>query len=442
MPKYKHPIFFEKYPHLLDEWDWERNEAMKIDPIKLRCSSNVYAHWICRKRKKDCGCLHTWRAQIAHRAVRGRGCPFCAVKRVCIHDSLWFKRPDLMKVWHPNNTLNPKSVSPNSGLKALWKCKQKVCQFGCELVQEKIIQHQARIFDPKKCCHRRTHCIHVSFGFQNPKLLEEWCWNENQNLDPFALTPCSNKHAVFSCSNPDHPTWKAMIKTRTKGANCPFCAGIRVCPKRSLGKHEATMETWMHDKNRSDGLDPQKLGLFSNKKAWFKCPTHGAYRRVISTHTSTNQRCPKCARLESSYERNMTLVLKDLEESQKRVLVPFKWVLVEFKTNQRSIFRENRRLEADQFVHLKIANNCVLVVIEEDGRQHFEEFASIYNDKQHRQALDTLKNQLCEKHGYPLLRISYSVPLSEYRQHVIAFFNRVATSKEWVFVQVGKEYKE
>jgi hypothetical protein len=60
---------------------------------------------------------------VSNRA-NGRGCPYCAGKKVCEDNNLEFLYPDLAKEWHPtkNGMLKPSDVTPNSGQKVWWMC--------------------------------------------------------------------------------------------------------------------------------------------------------------------------------------------------------------------------------------------------------------------------------------------------------------------------------
>lgn len=55
-------------PHLLDEWDYERNKG--IDPYSVSYGSRTKAHWKCKKNG------HLWAATIKSRS-KGCGCPKC-----------------------------------------------------------------------------------------------------------------------------------------------------------------------------------------------------------------------------------------------------------------------------------------------------------------------------------------------------------------------------
>lgn len=57
---------------LINEWDWEKNSGLGLDPNKLTLGSNKKAWWICSV------CGHNWFAKIGNRTALHRGCPQCA----------------------------------------------------------------------------------------------------------------------------------------------------------------------------------------------------------------------------------------------------------------------------------------------------------------------------------------------------------------------------
>lgn len=57
------------YPHLIDEWDYEKNND--LHPWNVASSSNMDVYWICEKG-------HEWEAKISNRGARGDGCTECS----------------------------------------------------------------------------------------------------------------------------------------------------------------------------------------------------------------------------------------------------------------------------------------------------------------------------------------------------------------------------
>lgn len=102
-----------KNPGLAKEWHPTKNGA--VSPLQVASVSGKKFWWKCGKE-------HEWEASVANRA-KGRGCPFCAGKRVSDANSLASRRPQLAKEWSPKNLpLLPATVPAFSHRKVLWKC--------------------------------------------------------------------------------------------------------------------------------------------------------------------------------------------------------------------------------------------------------------------------------------------------------------------------------
>ena len=76
------------HPELLQEWDWEANAKIGLDPRNLKPMSDAVANWICSK------CGRKWTAPIKTRS-KGHGCWVCAnplrnqgaAKKVYVYDA-------------------------------------------------------------------------------------------------------------------------------------------------------------------------------------------------------------------------------------------------------------------------------------------------------------------------------------------------------------------
>ena len=60
------------HTELMVEWDWEKNNALNLDPHTLTQGCHTMAWWRCTRG-------HSYEAQIRNR-VGGIGCPYCAGK--------------------------------------------------------------------------------------------------------------------------------------------------------------------------------------------------------------------------------------------------------------------------------------------------------------------------------------------------------------------------
>lgn len=103
-----------EYPELLDEWNYDENGS----PESYTPHSSKSVVWNCYK------CGYIYRSPIIDRAKRNRGCPVCAGKIVTLENSLFSRFRYLMDEWdYEKNTDDPKNISPFSGKRAWWICR-------------------------------------------------------------------------------------------------------------------------------------------------------------------------------------------------------------------------------------------------------------------------------------------------------------------------------
>lgn len=110
--------FWEYYPSLLDEWDYE------INPPKWLLAAVYSKHkaaWICKKS-------HRWEAVIMSR-THGQNCPYCSGKYATSEVNLSITHPSIAAEWHPtkNGNLTPDKVLAGSKKKVWWLCKANHC---------------------------------------------------------------------------------------------------------------------------------------------------------------------------------------------------------------------------------------------------------------------------------------------------------------------------
>ena len=115
--------FADNYPHLLKEWDYDRNKGLYPKMLPPHCGEKVW--WICIT------CRHSWQATMDARATGG-GCPKCADKQrtlsqrkriVELRGAFADTHPHLIKDWnYSKNEGTPNDYSPGSHYRAFWKC--------------------------------------------------------------------------------------------------------------------------------------------------------------------------------------------------------------------------------------------------------------------------------------------------------------------------------
>ncbi|MBF0448823.1 MAG: MucR family transcriptional regulator [Magnetococcales bacterium] len=103
-----------RLPHLVKEWDFERNGAMT--PHNTSYGSGVKVWWKCANN-------HRWSTPPQSRN-RGNNCPYCSGRKASRERSLGLLRPELVPEWHPtrNRDVTPFSVTCGSNKTAYWIC--------------------------------------------------------------------------------------------------------------------------------------------------------------------------------------------------------------------------------------------------------------------------------------------------------------------------------
>ena len=221
----------EKYPQLIDEWDFEKNEVL---PSEISAGSGEKAWWKC----SSCG--YEWLADI-HSRVKGNGCPICgrARQNKKHHDSalknngsLLENCPDLCKEWDYNsNTISPADIVVGSKLNAWWICSICGNKYVAR-VNNRAILHRGCPY----CAGKR-----VLQGFNDlltirPDIAKEWHPTKNLDLKPTDVTVGSNKKVWWKCSTCGNE-WEASVSKRVSGQNCPLCGTI----KSASAKHKRVL---------------------------------------------------------------------------------------------------------------------------------------------------------------------------------------------------------
>ena len=126
----------------------------------------------------------------------------------------------------------------------------------------------------------------------NPKLMAEWNFEKNIDLDPSKITLGSGKKVWWKCKKGHE--WEASTSSRNKGSGCPYCFG------RNAIKGENDLQTvnnilakeWNYEKNND--LTPADVLPNSNKKVWWKCSFGHEWESSIDNRNKGSG-CPYCA---------------------------------------------------------------------------------------------------------------------------------------------------
>ena len=131
-----------------------------------------------------------------------------------------------------------------------------------------------------------------SLAIKRPDLAAEWHPHRNGNLTPEMFSKSSSEKVWWKCASGHE--WQAVISSRYKGNNCPFCSGKKLLVGyNDLATVNPSLEAeWHPTKNGS--LLPTMVQNKSKHKVWWKCSKGHEYQATIS-HRSTGSGCPYCS---------------------------------------------------------------------------------------------------------------------------------------------------
>lgn len=197
-----------KKPWLVAEWS-ERNGSISPDDVPYGSKKLYWWHG---------SCGHEWQASVKARSS-GENCPICSNARIVagINDLASLK-PELLKEWSPNNTIQPTEIGVGSHKKVLW-----IGACGHEWSAE--IRNRVRGAGCPYCSHNA-----VLQGFNDlatvlPQVAKEWS-PRNASLKPTQVTPYANRKVWWKCEQGHE--WFTLISTRAYGSKCPYCSGIKL----------------------------------------------------------------------------------------------------------------------------------------------------------------------------------------------------------------------
>lgn len=122
-----------------------------------------------------------------------------------------------------------------------------------------------------------------------PELLGEWDYVKNGDTDITTITKGSQKVYWWVCEL-GH-SFDAEVKSRSRGQNCPFCAGRRILKGfNDLATTCPALSTEWADIS----LGPDEVTKSSHAKVLWKCALGHTYKMVVGNRVHNNQGCPYC----------------------------------------------------------------------------------------------------------------------------------------------------
>ena len=117
------------------------------------------------------------------------------------------------------------------------------------------------------------------------------------HLGAIRVKPQSHIKAVWQCdkcpAGQPH-VWTAVVQSRTRGAQCPYCCNRLVCSHNSLATiAPGASQYWNHSKNEKV---PEEVLAGSNAKVEWKCPVCNLeWQGYIKDRVRKRSGCPQCS---------------------------------------------------------------------------------------------------------------------------------------------------
>jgi DNA-directed RNA polymerase subunit RPC12/RpoP len=207
------------YPKIAREWHRERNG--ELSPTDVTRGSKRKVWWRCHKG-------HEWQAPV-HERTSGKGCPYCAHRRLCDDNNLAAVHPKIAAQWHPtkNRPLKPESVFPAAAHRVWWRCAS-----GHEW--QATINSRSHLGTGCPYCSGRRVTKERSLARLHRSLARQWSVERNGTLTPYDVSPASKRLVWWRC--PKGHEWQAPVRSRVRGdGGCPDCRDDAAHGRRGTG---------------------------------------------------------------------------------------------------------------------------------------------------------------------------------------------------------------
>ncbi|MDG1728116.1 MAG: zinc-ribbon domain-containing protein [Emcibacteraceae bacterium] len=196
-----------KHPDLVMFWDDQKNSS---SPSEVLPKSEKIVWWLCEKG-------HSYDMPIKDKTT-GRGCPFCAGKRIGKDNNFAVKFPALLSLWdYGKNDMPPTTVAPRSHKKVHWKCPQAEDHIWIATIANMTRKTSGCPF----CSGKRvssTNSLEAKF----PEIAKTFDAKENYPLRVGDLTFGSTRKVKWRCEF-GHVYSRVVHSHVKSGARCPQC---------------------------------------------------------------------------------------------------------------------------------------------------------------------------------------------------------------------------
>jgi hypothetical protein len=349
----------DTHPHLVKEWDFEKNTEYSWETISSHSGRRVY--WKCDKG-------HSWDTRVYVRTSKngGTGCRYCKHNSPpTVEHNFAVLYPELLKEWdYDKNGIDPHLISPKSVKKYWWKCKyghswetrtgHRINGHGCykcrgmaSSKQQVFIFCETKYFFPDAEYRKKINGIECDIYLPNEKIGIEFDsarWHKNKvdkdaekvhklrefgieiiNIREYTMPMVNRLTVGYNNNYGDLGIAKSLMALLGKLLNRQdlidysignkpineqeYLRELKSYPNilnRTLALHNPELsKEWDYDTN--GGLTPSDFSPYSGHKAHWVCPKGHPYKAIISNRNLHKTGCAQCQNHSSlSYSINKT----------------------------------------------------------------------------------------------------------------------------------------
>ena len=268
------------------QWDHAKNAH--LGNILVRPHSNRKVWWRCNQCPD--GHPHAWEARVEHRSD-GTSCPFCTGRRVCQHNSLATKHPDIAVELSDRNQGTAHDYTAGSNEAVFWRCNH-AHEYTAPVKQRTVNNTGCpECFAFRQSSQPRQQ--HPVLADSQHAMMQYWDseLNAKEGLNLNEIKCRNHKLCNWVCHRcpKGRPhRWQARPTTLYTGRGCPCCSGHKACVCNSLQSlfPEVAAE-W--DYTRNTGT-PADYTASSHSKMWWYNGKRGSFETWI--HARTRVRKP------------------------------------------------------------------------------------------------------------------------------------------------------
>lgn len=324
---------------------------------------------------------------------------FCSFKGLTISGTL------KVDCWDEENPLQPYEVSMNS---------HKIFKFKCDACPHTF---DSRISDivsrgnwcpycsnpPKKLCDDTLSCqsclkktFHSFDGKTLSGTLKVECWSKTNKKEPHEVALQCNDIFEFICDACPH-TFDSSLNNIVKGRWCPYCVNHKLCDD-TLSCQSCLSKTFHSFKGKRPN------GILT-VEYWHEDNPKKPHEEFMNSHTIFKFKCDTCPH---TFDNTLNSIVQG------------RWCPTCKNKTEKLVFEFLQTLFSKkdvkhQFKHEKVKNIrelpfdiCILphqIIIEVDGRQHFQNVSQFKSNAVEQCERDCNKMKIIFEEGYSIIRI-------------------------------------